>query len=837
MRSTTIAAATRISSPRLLRYAPALQAACLLSSTLLVFWPSYQAGFIWDDDAMITENPLVKGGCDGLRAIWFSTRFHDYVPLTLTSFWLEWRLWGAQKCGYHAVNVLLHALNVLLLWRVLRRLRIPGGWLIALLFALHPVCVTSVTWVAERKNTLSMAFFLLSLLGYWRAEHDPLAPGSQPARAGPEAPESDGRQSEPKSAMPVAAAPQPVYYWLSLLAFFLGLCSKPSIVVLPVVLLLCRWWGCRGLARRDLARLAPFFLLAAAFGLKTIAMNHFHGPARTVELSADSLLVRSLGASWAVWFYLGKDLLPLNLTMHYPRWPVDPTAPLCYLPALALLGCLLLFWRYRGGWGRACLFGIGYFLVALAPALGVLNMAYLTFSRVADHLQYLALPGLIALLVGSVCQLTQPTTSPAASVAHPQHPAPEPRPRHRALTLSRLLAAGLVMWLAALTWQREWIVGQPEALWRDNIRKHPNSWPARNNLGRILADRRDYAAAEQECRAAVALEPGSAAAHYNLGLALYYQQKLDPAIGEFSAAVRLAPADSSSHNNLANALFQQGRIEAAIAHYREALRLDPANAEARSSFANALTQQGRAEEAKTLYLEALRRKPEDATAHNNLGQLLAVEGKLDEALPHFAAAVRLEPGSPEAQANLANVLALRGDLEQSARHYLVAVRLQPESAVLRMRLGDVLTRQGRTDAAAEQYALAHALDAANLSRQGQTSAAIAEWRLALRFKPDSAETLNNLAWLLATSTDPQCRNGAEAVQLAQQARALAGSPSPSFLDTLAAAYAEAGRFDEAQKTAQQAVAAAEQAGAREQAARLRARLKLYQSGQPYREIK
>ena len=146
----------------------ALEASFLLAATLLVYWPSYRAGFIWDDDAMIIDNPLIKADWDGLRDIWFSTKFHDYVPLTLTSFWLEWRLWGMEKAGYHMLNVLLHALNVLLLWRVLLRLRVTGAWLAALLFAVHPVCVASVTWVAERKNTLSMAFFLLSLLSFLR---------------------------------------------------------------------------------------------------------------------------------------------------------------------------------------------------------------------------------------------------------------------------------------------------------------------------------------------------------------------------------------------------------------------------------------------------------------------------------------------------------------------------------------------------------------------------------------------------------------------------------------------------------------------------------------------
>ena len=787
----------------------ALEASFLLAATLLVYWPSYRAGFIWDDDAMIIDNPLIKADWDGLRDIWFSTKFHDYVPLTLTSFWLEWRLWGMEKAGYHMLNVLLHALNVLLLWRVLLRLRVTGAWLAALLFAVHPVCVASVTWVAERKNTLSMAFFLLSLLSFLR--FDELTNQHTSTR--------NPRRATLRFPSSILHRPSSLYC-VSLAAFLLALCSKPSVVMLPIVLLLCLWWLHGNPSRRDVVRAVPFFLLAGAFGLKTIAMTHHHGPGGSVQLVTDSLLVRSLGATWAVWFYISKDLWPLNLTMHYPRWNVDPTALLSYLPGAVLLGLLLLFWGCRRNWGRAYLFGFGYFLVALSPALGVLNMAYLTLSRVADHLQYLALPGLIALSVAGLCQAMHhaPLTRQPLSFI-----------RHLAYILLLLLP------LSALTWQRERIVGNPEALWRDNIAKNPNSWPARNNLGRILAERGDYQEAEMQCLAAVAVAPDSSAAHYNLGLAFFYQHKLDEAIREFSAAVRLAPTDSRSHNNLANALLKRGSTDEAIAHFREALRLDSANQEARLSFADVLNQQGKDQEAKALYLEALRLNPNDSTAHNNLGQILAVEGKLDQALPHFIEAVLLEPDSAEAQANLASVFASQGDLPQSVRHYLAAVRFLPETPLLRIRLGDVFTRQGRKKEAAEHYALAHGFLTADFSKQGKKAEAITEWREALKFKPDSAGMLNNLAWLLATSTDPKCRNGNEAVQLAENARAFAGSKSPSFLDTLAAAYAEAGRFDEAQKTAQNAIESAEQAGEREMAVKLRGRLKFYQARQPYRE--
>lgn len=377
------------------------------------------------------------------------------------------------------------------------------------------------------------------------------------------------------------------------------------------------------------------------------------------------------------------------------------------------------------------------------PALGVVNMAYLTFSQVADHFQYLALPGLIALLVAGLYQALH-------DASRSMQPASCARPSILNPRLSPLilipLAIAILLPLSILTWRYEQIVGHPEALWRHNIQLNPDSWPARNNLARILTERGDYQEAEKQCLAAVAIAPDSPAAYYNLGNAYFYRNKFDEAMRQFSEAVRLAPNDSSSHNNLANALAKRGRVGEAVFHFGEALRLNPNNLEAHSSLANVLGRQGKDEEAKEQYLEVLRLNAGDSVAHNNLGQLLAVEGKLDEALPHFLEAVRLKPDSPEALANL-----------------------------------------------------------------------------------------NNLAWILATNPDAKRRNGVQAVQLAERACALCGSRIPPFLDTLAAAYAEAGRFDDAIRIEQRAIEAAEQAGEKTRAAKLRQRLALYRAGQPYRE--
>ena len=406
-------------------------AALLALAAVLVYLPALRGGFIWDDDTLLTENPAVKT-IDGLYSIWFGNWSVDYIPLTLSSFWLEWHLWGLHAAGYHAVNILLHAANAVLVWRVLLRLGVPGSWLAALFFAVHPVCASSVVWIAERKNTLSMLFYLLSLWSFLRFD--------------------DANDSGVGMEKPRRLA------GFSLAAFALALLAKGSVAVLPAVLLLFVWWRRGRVTRRDLDRCLPFFILAVLMALMALAIQS-RAVQGGVGVIHDSLRVRLIGGSWAVWFYLGKIVWPAGLTMIYPRWEIDPRAAVSYLPALLLAGLFFLFWRRRRSWGRPFLFAMGYFVVALAPALGLVDMAFFSNSRVADHFQYLALPGIAALIAALL------------------------RQRRR---IAPALAAGMaVAVLAFLTCQHEKVLADGRTLWEDNLAKNPNSWKVCMNLSVI----------------------------------------------------------------------------------------------------------------------------------------------------------------------------------------------------------------------------------------------------------------------------------------------------------------------------------------------------------------
>jgi len=344
---------------------PLAAGAALVLLTIVAYIPVMRGGFIWDDDMLITENRMVKAN-DGLYRLWFTTESVDYWPLTSSVWWLEWRLWGGRATGYHAVNVLLHAINAVLVWRILQRLRVPGAWLAGLVFGIHPVNVATVAWISELKNTLSMFFYAVAILLYLRFDEK-------------------NRWD---------------WYGLSLTAFLLALLSKTAIVMLPMVLLGCMWWSHGKVRQKDLVHSVAFFSLSLVFGLVTIWSQH-NRIARGFKVSTASLPTRLAVTGWTPWFYLYKALLPVNLTVFYQKWNINGSIWVSYVPGVLLLGCLTFLWWKRKTWGRPLLFGLGYVVVTLFPILGLWNHDFHRFSWVADHWQYHSIVGVVALAVAA----------------------------------------------------------------------------------------------------------------------------------------------------------------------------------------------------------------------------------------------------------------------------------------------------------------------------------------------------------------------------------------------------------------------------------------------------
>ena len=782
----------------------------LVAATVAVYWPALNGGFIWDDDVMLRNNPYVKSP-GGLYYIWCSTRLPDFFPLTSTSLWLEWRLWGMHAAGYHLTNVLLHAASAVVLWRVLRRLAVPASWLVALLFAVHPVNVESVAWITERKNTLSMVCYLLSLLFYLRFDERVIV----------QSPKSKVQSQNPASRNTQHATR---FYLLSLAAFLLALLAKTSVVMMPFVLLGCAWWRRGRIERRDVLRALPFFGLSLALGLVTVWFQSHRAIGGDV-VQTGTFWAKLAGAGWAIWFYLGKALLPGSLSFVYPRWEINPHSLLSYLPTVAVVLSAGVLWHYRRTWGRAALFGLGYFVMMLVPVLGFVNVYFQRYSLVADHWQYYSIIGVIALVVGAASRL----------------------PR-----MGFWLAGGAaVVALSVLTWRQASLYESPVVLWQDTLAKNPGCWMAHNNLGLLFAANAEAAgpsALEQAMahyQDSLRLKPDQVEAHINLGSALMKAGRLDDARAQFEAGAKVDPANgmvfynlglvleeqgkpgeaqaayrraievrpdyAEPHNNLGAALQAQGDLPAAEAEFAEAVRLQPGLIHARNNLALALLARGKSAEALAQLHEALCLAPDYPEAHNNLGKALAEQGKLAEAHAEIAEAVRLKPGYADAQYNLGNILLILGKPSEAIPAYTAAVQARPDFAEAHYQLGTVLA--GRK----------------------QTADAIAQFREAARLKPDWLEALNNLAWLLATQPDEKLRNAPEAIRLAAHAVELTHTNHPGPLDTLAAAYAAAGRFPEAVVTAQKAIDLATAAGQAPLAAEIQKRRQSYHAGQPFRE--
>jgi tetratricopeptide (TPR) repeat protein len=699
----------------------------LVALTLLAHLPALDCGFIWDDDSYILNNATLRSP-GGLAQIWFKPRATpQYYPMTFTTFWLEYRFWELQPKGFHVVNMVLHAAAALLLWRILLRLRAPGAWFAAALFALHPVMVESVAWVTERKNVLSTVFYLSSLLLYLRYRP----------------PDGAQRGSFPR-------------HYLPALGFFLlALLSKSVSCSLPAAILLILWWKNGRIERRDALALAPWFLIGLLYGLTTAWLEEHHVGASGAEWDL-SFLARVLLAGRILWFYAGKLIWPHPLVFIYPRWTVDPGDLSQVLYPVAAAAVVLILWAGRVRWGRGPLAAVLFFAGTLFPALGFIDVYPFRFSYVADHFQYLASLGLFALAGAASAMLSHKVGRPAVAAA----------------------TGGLILLaLGLLTSRQIPVYRNLETLWSDTIRRNPAAWIAHNNLGIVREGEGRYAEALEGYRAAIRLKPDYDHALYNAGTTLSRLNRFSEAEPFLVEALRVNPGYPDVHNNLGNCLQQLGRYEEAIAKYRDSLRL----------------------------------KPTDAKAHFNLGVLYADTGRPAEAIAEFEAGLRLQPSDEKALYRLAQVLARAGRGAEAFRRFSEAFRLRPDPPQ------------------------AHREAGLQCAMRGESAEALAHLIEALRAESDHLAALNALAWIRATDPEPGLRDGAAAVAAAERTVALTGKePQPSVLDTLAAAYAEAGRFEEAARTAAEAERLLRERGQAAAAEEIAARRALYEQNQPYR---
>jgi len=411
------------------RVALLLKTLLVVSVCLAVYIPAIRSGFVWDDDSMLTGNIVLDE--NGLYQSWFTAKQGNYWPITWSSYWLEHKLWELKPAGYHITNILIHLACTLLIWRILVQLNVPAAFAAALIFAVHPVNVESVAWIAQRKTVLAMLFFLLAIFYYLRFDQT-------------------GKR---------------VFYVLSVTLFILAMLSKGSVVGLPVVILLCIWWLHKTIARRDILRSTPFFVVSAVMSAVEIWFQYNRAIGEDVVRS-DSFLSRLAGAGWAVWFYLYKAVLPIHLTFIYPRWKIDPTNWVSYVPGLLLVILLALAWRHRRSWGRSVFFALSFYVVMLLPVLGFFNIYFMRYSLVADHYQYVSIAGLTAFVLAVFYCILNRLGDFGNKIA-------------------KTIAVLLMAIFAILSWQQCYIYTNIETLWLDTLQKVPNSWIAHNEIGLI----------------------------------------------------------------------------------------------------------------------------------------------------------------------------------------------------------------------------------------------------------------------------------------------------------------------------------------------------------------
>lgn len=636
----------------------------ILALSFIAFAPAIRGDFIWDDHQYLSENKNVAEP-GGLVRTWTELRTNpQYYPLVFTTYWIEHQLWGLNTPGYHITNILLHAATAILLGRLLSRWRVPGAWLAAMLFAVHPVQVETVAWITERKNTLSGLFYLLSLTYFSRF-----------------------------AALDEDKAPTPRNWSLFAvaLACFVGaLLSKTVTATLPAVLLLIVWWRRGRIGREDILALIPMFVLGIAFGLMTAYMEQHHVGAKGEEWNL-SMLERGLLAGRAVWFYAAKLVWPYPTMFVYPRWVIDAGQAWQFAFPVAAIGLIVVLWVLRGRIGRGPLVAAMCFGGTLFPAIGFLNVFPHRYSFVADHFQYHA----------SVFGLTLIAAVLAIAA------------KRIAGGVRGVIAVAAVLVLTALSFNQSKAYYDLGTLWQDTIAKNDGAWMAHGNLGDWYSGQDKYAEAIPHYEKSLAMRPQSEEIHFNLALALQRVNRRADAMAHYREAIRLVPTYAKAHINIGAMMLDEGKAADAIPWIDKGLELDATLVPGHYARGNALARLGRNEEARRAYAEAMRLQPDFWEAWINDANLLWAMGRRDEAINQYREVTRRNPRSVEAFVNLGSVLMQKGDTAGGVAALREAVKVEPRNAAARIRLAQALVAGGNRDEAAATLEAGKRIDPKN----------------------------------------------------------------------------------------------------------------------------
>jgi tetratricopeptide (TPR) repeat protein len=631
--------------------------ALLVIAVIAVFYQVLGHEFVdFDDITYVVENPHVTSGITLGGLIWAFTQSYEgyWAPLTWLSYMADVELFGLSSAAIHATNVLIHALTACLLFASLNRAT-RARWLsacVAALFAVHPLHVESVAWIAERKDVLGAFWYVLAIWAYLRYVERRVL----------------GR------------------YVLVAVAFGCGLMSKPMIVTLPVVLLLFDVWPLRRLApeaashRQATATPATFRglvlekvpLLAMSLIVAVVTVVVQSGAGAVAPLQVAPLSTRVANALVSCTVYLRQMVWPAGLAALYP-YPRAVPAWQALAAAVLLAGISFAVVRARR---RAPYLVVGWlwYLVTLLPVLGFIQAGP---QARADRYTYLAMTGIAIIGAWGIAQGLGRFRRGRAAVG--------------GAVCVALAAYGAVAWRQVQYWH------STESVFRRALAVTSGNYVAHQGLGTELFRSGRIDEAIGHLRSAVALAPDYAEAHSNLGRALLAADQAEDALVHLTHAVRLRPAEHDFRLNRGSALYALGRSQDAEAEYRAAVRFAPDSADAHSGLGLALAQKGDLENARSELETAIRLNPGYADAHLNLGTILARIDRNEEAERAFSEFVRLKPDAPEGHAGLGTLFARQGRIDEAIAALSNAVRLRPDDAILRSNLGITLISHGRIE--------------------------------------------------------------------------------------------------------------------------------------------
>lgn len=606
----------------------------ILALTWFAYWPITECGFIWDDDAYVTQNMTLRDVA-GLKRIWLEPgAVPQYYPMVHTTFWCEYHLWELNPLGYHLVNVSLHLLVALLWWRVLSSMGMSHAYLAALLFAIHPVHVESVAWITERKNILSGVFYLLAAWNYWHFFTLEKNSGYK-------------RWS---------------WYGLALLCFVCALLSKSVTATLPAALILVLWYHRGRFPYKDLLFLVPFFLVGIVSGLYTAHLEESLVGAHGQEFN-QSIVERTLLAGSIVWAYIGKLLWPAELIFFYPRWRILPFEIMSWLTVVSILFVAWMFLKNRKVWGgqfQVCWF---YFIGTLFPALGFFNVFPMKFSWIADHFQYLASMGILVFIAMGLGKI-----------------------KHHCPRVGLLLIVLIIGGLTFRTRAQVPVYQNTQTLWEHVVAHNSSSWAAKNNLGTLYANAGHQAKALSLFRQSLVLNRQQTKANENMGSYYYKQQQWQLAAFYYQTCLQREPGNVSIRLKLVTTLRRGGKRQQALKQAAQCVKRHPQFAQAWVESAMLFEQLNRPGKAIKAWQRAIKIQPEKAYWHYQLGVVAMQANQVQRAIDAQQKASQLAPSMAAPYSQLAQLAVMQSKWGQALTLIDHARKLEPDNQAVTQRL-------------------------------------------------------------------------------------------------------------------------------------------------------